>query len=222
MTKRTAGMDDRLYDYISRTFMRETDVMRRLREETAQLGDISRMQVAPEQGQLMALLLELIGARRVIEVGTFTGYSALAMAGALPADGRIIACDISEEWTAIARRYWREAGVAGKIDLRIGRAAETLEFLIAEGETGTYDAAFLDADKTTYDRYYELLLELLRPGGMIMIDNAYGGFRAEQPETRNPDTLAIQALNAKLRTDERVSVALVPIADGLTVVRKRG
>jgi predicted O-methyltransferase YrrM len=222
MTKRTAGMDDRLYDYISRTFSRESDVMRRLREETARLGDISRMQIAPEQGQLMALLLELTGGRRVIEVGTFTGYSALAMAQALPPDGRIVACDISEEWTAIARRFWREAGVAEKIDLRLGRAEQTLEALIAEGGAGAYDAAFLDADKVTYDRYYELLLQLLRPGGMIMIDNAYGGYRAEQPETRNPDTLAIQALNAKLRTDERVSVALVPIADGLTVVRKRG
>jgi predicted O-methyltransferase YrrM len=222
MTKRTAGMDDRLYDYISRTFSRETDVMRRLRDETAQLGDISRMQIAPEQGQLMALLLELTGSRRVIEVGTFTGYSALAMAQALPPDGRIVACDVSEEWTAIARRFWREAGVAEKIDLRLGRAEQTLEALIAEGGAGAYDAAFLDADKVTYDRYYELLLELLRPGGMIMIDNAYGGYRAEQPETRNPDTLAIQALNAKLRTDERVSVALVPIADGLAVVRKRG
>ena len=222
MTKRTAGMDDRLYDYISRTFSRETEVMRRLREETARLGDISRMQIAPEQGQLMALLLELTGARRVIEVGTFTGYSALAMAGALPPDGRIVACDISEEWTAIARRYWLEAGVAEKIDLRLGPAEQTLESMLAGGEAGAYDAAFLDADKVTYDRYYELLLKLLRPAGMIMIDNAYGGYRAEQPETRNPDTLAIHALNAKLRTDERVSVALVPIADGLTVVRKRG
>jgi predicted O-methyltransferase YrrM len=221
MTKRTAGIEDQLYDYITRTFLREPEVMARLRAETAQLGDIARMQIAPEQGQLMAFLIELIGARRVLEVGTFTGYSALAMARALPADGRLVACDISEEWTAIAQRYWREAGVAEKIDLRIGRAAETLAFLVARGEAGTYDAIFLDADKTSYDRYYELGLQLLRPAGFIMIDNAYRGARAEFGDARDPDSVAVQAFNAKLHGDERVSIALVPIADGLTLVRKR-
>ncbi|MBM3318059.1 MAG: class I SAM-dependent methyltransferase [Candidatus Eisenbacteria bacterium] len=221
MTQRTLGLDDRLHEYLTRTFLREPEVMRELRAETARLGEIARMQIAPEQGQLMGLLLELIGARLVIEIGTFTGYSALAMARALPDDGRLIACDVSEEWTRIARRYWLAAGVAGKIDLRLGPGLATLEALEAEGLGGRVDAAFVDADKAGYDLYYERLLRLLRPGGLIMIDNAYWGARAEDPQGRTPETEAVRALNAKLRDDERVTLALVPVAGGLTLARKR-
>jgi len=221
MTQRTLGLDDRLHEYLTRTFLREPEVMRELRAETARLGEIARMQIAPEQGQLMGLLLELIGARLVIEIGTFTGYSALAMARTLPDDGRLIACDVSEEWTRIARRYWLAAGVAGKIDLRLGPGLATLEALEAEGLGGRVDAAFVDADKAGYDLYYERLLRLLRPGGLIMIDNAYWGARAEDPQGRTPETEAVRALNAKLRDDERVTLALVPVAGGLTLARKR-
>lgn len=222
MSLRTEGMDDQLYDYIQRAFLREPAVMRRLREETARLGDdVARMQIAPEQGQLMALLIELIGARRVIEVGTFTGYSALAMARALPPDGLLIACDVSEEWTRIARRYWSAAGVARRIELRLGPGLETLQALLAEKQAGSFDAVFLDAEKINLTRYYELALRLLRPGGLIMIDNVYWGARADEPGDGKPTAEAVAKLNAKLRTDRRVSIALVTVAEGLTLARKR-
>jgi predicted O-methyltransferase YrrM len=215
-------MDERLYDYITRAFLREPAVMRRLRDETARLGDdVARMQIAPEQGQLMGLLLELIGARRVIEVGTFTGYSALAMARALPPDGLLIACDVSEEWTRIARRYWAAAGLTGRIELRIGPGLATLQALLAEGQAESFDAIFLDADKVNLIRYYELALRLLRKGGLIMIDNVYWGVGAKEPGDGKPTAEAIAKLNAKLRTDRRVSTALVTVADGLTLARKR-
>jgi len=215
-------MDDRLYDYVSRAFLREPAVMRRLREETARLGDgVATMQIAPEQGQLMGLLLELIGARRVIEVGTFTGYSALAMARALPAGGLLIACDVSEEWTRIARRYWSAAGLRRRIQLRLGPGLETLQALLDEGQAGSFDAVFLDADKAEYLRYYELALRLVRRGGLIMIDNVYWGVNAGKRGRGQATAAAIARLNAKLRADRRVSLALVPVADGLTLARKR-
>ena len=222
MSRRTVSMDDRLYGYVTRAFLREPAVMRRLRDETARLGDgVARMQIAPEQGQLMGLLLELIGARRVIEVGTFTGYSALAMARALPPDGLLIACDVSEEWTRIARRYWSAAGLTRRIQLRLGPGLETLEALLADGQAGSFDAVFLDADKVNQLRYYELALRLVRKGGLIMIDNVYWGVDAKKPGRGRPTAAAIARLNAKLRTDRRVTTALVPVADGLTLARKR-
>src|SRR5690554_4541252 len=174
MSNRSIQLDNALYDYLLKNSLREPEVMRRLREETAGLPGAD-MQIAPEQGQFMALLVELMGARRCLEVGTFTGYSALAVACALPEDGRLVACDVNEKTTAVARRYWQEAGVAGKIDLRLGPAAETLSALLAEGAAGSFDFVFIDADKTGYDTYYEQALKLLRRGGLVAIDNVLWG-----------------------------------------------
>ena len=220
MARTTLGLDDRLYEYFLRVSLREADVLRRLREETAALPE-GEMQIAPEQGQLMALLVELIGARRTIEVGVFTGYSSLAVALALPADGHIVACDVSEAWTAIARRYWDQAGVADKIELRLAPAIETLDALIAAGEAGAYDFAFIDAEKTEYVEYYERVLELVRPGGLVAIDNVLWGGRVADAESNDDDTNAIRAFNEALKGDERVTLSMVPIADGLTLARKR-
>src|SRR5262245_47610708 len=171
MSVATIAMTEALYGYLLRTTLREPPVLQRLREETAKLPS-GQMQISPEQGQLMALLVELMGARRVLEVGTFTGYSSTVMALALPPDGRLVACDLSEEWTTVARRYWREAGVESKIELRLGPARTTLDALIADGRSGSFDFAFIDADKTAYDDYYERCLTLLRPGGLLGVDNA--------------------------------------------------
>ena len=214
------GLDKRVYDYLLNVSLREADVLRRLREETAALP-LAIMQIAPEQGQFMALLVELTGAVRCIEVGVFTGYSSLAVALALPAQGRITACDISEEFTALARRYWAEAGVDHKIDLRLAPALETLDALIAEGGAGTYDFAFIDAEKTEYGDYYERLLILLRPGGLILIDNVLWSGRVADPQIQTDDTVAIRAFNETLKRDERVSLSMLPVADGLTLARKR-
>jgi caffeoyl-CoA O-methyltransferase len=179
------------------------------------------MQIGPEQGQLMALLAKLIDARRCIEIGVFTGYSSLAVALALPPDGRILACDVSEEWTAIARRFWREAGVEHKIELKLQPAVRTLEERLAAGEAGRYDFAFIDADKPAYDAYYELLLKLLRPGGLIALDNTLWSGAVANPDEREPNTVALRALNDKLHRDERIDLSLLPIGDGLTLARKR-
>jgi caffeoyl-CoA O-methyltransferase len=178
------------------------------------------MQISPDQGQFMAMLLHLIQARRVLEIGTFTGYSALSMALALPPDGHITACDVSDAYTKIARRYWSEAGIADRITLRLAPASETLDDLLAEGRADTYDAAFIDADKGNYDLYFERSLALVRPGGLIMIDNVLRGGDAANSATESLDTQSIQALNRKLHTDPRVTLSLVPIGDGLTLVRK--
>ena len=180
------------------------------------------MQITPEQAALMAMLVELIGARRCIEIGVYTGYSALAVALAMPTDGRLIACDINEEWTAVASRYWTEAGIADNIDLRLAPAGETIAALIDEGEAGRFDFAFIDADKENYDAYYEGCLRLLRPGGLIAIDNVLWFGNVINPAKDDADTQAIRALNEKIGKDERVSVAMVPIGDGLTLARKRG
>ena len=194
--------------------------MRRLREETASLDEAS-MQIGADQGQFMGLLVEIMGARNALEVGTFTGYSALAVALALPDDGRLVACDVSEEWTAIARRYWEEAGVAHKIDLRLAPALETLEGLLAEGCAGTFDFAFIDADKEGYDAYYERALELMRTGGLIALDNTLWEGKVVDPAVADGDTQAIRAMNAKLAGDARVTLSLLPVGDGLTLARKR-
>jgi caffeoyl-CoA O-methyltransferase len=199
--------------------LREPDVLRHLREETAHHA-MAECQIAPEQGQFMALLVRLIGARRTLEVGTFTGYSAAWVALALPADGQVIACDVSEEWTAVALRYWQEAGIANKVDLRLAPAVETLEKLIQTGQENGFDFAFIDADKPNYDTYYEQCLELVRPGGLIAFDNMLRHGRVLE-ETRDEGTRAVQALNEKLHADARVDISLVPIADGLTLARKR-
>ncbi|MBP5856756.1 class I SAM-dependent methyltransferase [Marivibrio halodurans] len=220
MTKSSLGLDPALQSYLLSVSLRESDIQRRLREETAELP-LRMMQIAPEQGQFMALMVELTGARRAIEIGTFTGYSALTTAMALPADGRLIACDVSEEWTAIGRRYWEEAGVADKIDLRIAPAMESLSALLEAGEQDSFDIAFIDADKTNYQAYYDACLELMRPGGLIMIDNVLWDGAVAYPEKKDKDTEAIRALNARLKEDERVSLSMVPIADGLTLCRKR-
>ncbi len=220
MSKKALGLDDQLYDYLLSSSLREPEILRRLREETANHA-YARMQISPEQGQFMALLVQLMGAKKTLEVGVFTGYSSLCVALALPPDGKIIACDVSEEFTSVARRYWQEAGVADKIDLRIAPALETLDRLLAQGEAQTFDFAFIDADKSNYDGYYERSLQLVRPGGLIAIDNVLWSGRVADPQDRDNSTQNIRALNEKLHRDERVSISLVPIADGLTLAVKR-
>lgn len=220
MSNRTHGLTDKLYHYLLDVSLREPEVMRRLREETA-AHPRSAMQTAPEQGQFMALLIRLMGARKTLEVGVFTGYSALAVALALPPDGQIVACDVSEDYTAIARRYWQEAGVADKIDLRLAPAIETLDALLADGQAGTFDFAFIDADKENYDAYYERALRLLRPGGLLTIDNVLWEGEVADPAITNPTVDAIRALNRKLRHDDRIDLSLLPLADGLTLALKR-
>ncbi len=220
MTNKTIGISDELAAYVVRVGTREPDVLARLREETAAIPQHG-MQVAPEQGAFLALLVELTGARRCIEVGTFTGYSSLAVALALPADGGLVCCDVSEEWTGLARKYWDEAGVAGKVDLRLAPAADTLDQLLEAGESDAYDFAFVDADKTGYDGYYERLLRLVRPGGLIAFDNTLWHGRVLEENPEDEDTRALQALNEKLAGDERISLCLVPFADGVTLARRR-
>ena len=214
------GLSEALYDYILSVSLREADVLRRLREETARMP-LAIMQIAPEQGQFMALIVELMGAKRTLEVGVFTGYSSLAVALALPDDGHITACDVSEEWTAIARRYWAEAGVADKVDLRLAPAIETLDALLVDGQAGSYDFAFIDAEKTEYADYYERVLQLLRQGGLVAVDNVLWNGAVADPADDKEDTNAIRAFNEKLRDDDRISLSLLPLADGLTLARKR-
>jgi predicted O-methyltransferase YrrM len=206
--------------YVREQTLRETEAQLRLRLETMALPD-ARMLLAPEVGALLALLVRLIGARRVLELGTFTGYSALAMALALPADGRILACDVSEEWTAIARRHWKEAGVADRIELRLAPAAETLSALVRDGRAGTFDLAFVDADKASYPDYYEACLGLLRAGGVLVFDNTLWGGAVADESVKDADTVAIRTLNRRIRGDLRVDACLLAIGDGATVVRKR-
>ena len=220
MARRTDHLPEELYTYLLDVSLREPPVLRRLREETASLEQ-ANMQIGPEQGQFMALLVELMAARNVLEVGTFTGYSALVVALALPDDGRVVTCDVSEEWTAKGRRYWEEAGVAHKIDLRLAPAIETLDTLLAEGGAATFDFAFIDADKEGYDDYYERALELIRPGGLITLDNTLWKGKVVDPAITDADTEAIRAINKRLAGDERVTLSLVPIGDGLTLARKR-
>ena len=206
--------------YLSNVIDRETPLQKRLREETARLPE-AQMQIGPDQGAMMAMLVRLIGARRTLEVGTFTGYSTLAVASALPEDGKIIACDVSEEWTRIARRYWQEAGVAGRIDLRLGPARETLAGLLRDGGADSFDFAFIDADKEEYDAYYESCLKLIRPGGLIAVDNALWSGAVADPAKNDAETAAIRTLNAKIRDDVRVEACLLTVGDGVMLARKR-
>ena len=208
-----------LDDYVRTVGARETDVQRRLREETAQLPQAG-MQIGADEATFLALLVRVQAARRALEIGTFTGYSALAMASALPDDGRLVCCDISREWTAIAERYWREAGVNGRIELRIGPAADTLRALASQGE-GSFDFAFIDADKAGYDDYYEHCLRLLRPGGLVAIDNTLWSGWVVDPAHDDADTAALRRLNRKIHDDQRVDACLLSIGDGLTLARKR-
>jgi caffeoyl-CoA O-methyltransferase len=221
MSNRSIVLTDSLYEYMSDVSLREPPLLLALREETAELTQRS-MQISPEQGQFMALLVRLTGARRCLEVGVFTGYSSLATALALPDDGRVIACDVSEEWTAVARRYWKQAGVAHKIELRLAPATQTLDALLAQGQAGTFDFAFIDADKTNYLAYYERTLALLRTGGLALVDNTLWSGRVADPEVADADTVALRHFNEVLHRDERVDLSLLPMGDGLTVVRKRG
>lgn len=220
MTSRSFHLPDRVERYILDTTLRENPVMRDLREETAKLPQAG-MQTGGDQVQFLQLLVRLIGARRCIEVGVFTGYSSLGVALALPDDGRIVACDVSEEYTGIARRYWERAGVADKIDLYLAPAVQTLDRLINAGETGRYDFAYIDADKPGYDGYYERLLRLIRSNGIIAIDNVLWSGSVADPAESDESTEALRALNAKIGRDERVDASLLSIGDGLMVVRKR-
>lgn len=220
MANQTLGLSTELHEYVVEVGVREPAVLRRLREETAQLAE-HEMQIAPEQGALLSMLVELTGARRCIEVGTFTGYSSAAMALALPDDGTLLCCDVSTEWTDVARRYWDEAGVTAKIELRIAPAAETLDELLEGGGRSSYDLAFVDADKTGYAAYYERLVELMRPGGLIVFDNMLMSGWVLDPSADDENALAIASLNRDLAADSRVSICLVPIGDGFTLARKR-
>lgn len=214
------SFDERTYQYLVHTSVRETDVARRLREETQKLPQ-AQMQIAPDQGQFMQLLVQLIHAKKTLEVGVFTGYSSLWVALGLPDDGRIVACDVSEEYTSVARRYWKEAGVEQKIDLRLRPALETLDDLLTKGEGGSFDFAFIDADKSNYDNYYERTLRLLRSRGLIAIDNTIWSGRVADPKEVDADTVAIRALNEKLYRDERIALSMLTVGDGLTLAMKR-
>jgi caffeoyl-CoA O-methyltransferase len=220
MSVRTLSLDTKLYDYLLAVSVREPRVLAELREETSKLPSAG-MQISPEQGQLMRLLVELIGARRCIEVGVFTGYSSLCVALSLPTDGKLVACDVNAEYTEMARRYWRRADVEERIELRLAPALETLDGLIGSGQAGSFDFAFVDADKENYLGYYERCLTLLRPGGLLAIDNVLWGGSVVDDSDTSGRTQAIRVLNERVRKDERVSISLVPIGDGLFLVRKR-
>jgi predicted O-methyltransferase YrrM len=214
------GLSQELHAYLVKVGVREPDVLRRLRERTAAIPEHG-MQIAPEQGAFMSLLVKVMGARQCLEVGTFTGYSSTAVALALPADGRLVCCDVSREWTDVARETWTEAGIADRVELRLGPALETLDQLLAEGAAGRFDFAFIDADKPNYDGYVERALRLVRTGGVIAIDNVLWSGRVADSSVDDESTLAIRALNEKLAIDERVEEAIVPIGDGLTLLRVR-
>jgi predicted O-methyltransferase YrrM len=221
MSKTTTGLDNSLRDYMVSVSVREAPILAELREETAPL-EAAGMQLAPEQGQFMTFLVKTLGARRCLEVGTFTGYSSLTVALALPDDGRLVACDVSDEWTSIARRYWEKAGVAHKIDLRLAPATETLAALAADPqEQSAYDFAFIDADKENYAAYFDYALQLLRPGGVVAFDNVLWGGRIVDETAKDSSTQSLRSLNAQLYQDERVDVSLVPVGDGLYLARKR-
>ena len=219
MTKQTWGLDASLYDYYQAIAFREPEILKELRQATSKLP-MANMQIAPEQGQFMALLVQLTGARKILEIGVFTGYSSLAMALALPPQGRILGCEISAEYAAIARQFWQKAGVSEKIDVLLGPAVTSLEQLLANGEQESFDLAFIDANKSDYDQYYELSLQLVRPGGLILIDNVLWYGKVADETVQDKATQSIRHLNAKLHQDLRISLSLVPIGDGLTLALK--
>ncbi len=220
MSTATLNLDSRLRQYLLDNSLREPEVLFRLREDTAR-HPYSRMQISPEQGQLMALLAKLLGARKTLEIGTFTGYSAISVALALPSGGMVVAMDVSEESSAVARRYFAEAGVADRIDLRVAPALDTLDVLVSGGEAGSFDMAFIDADKENYLPYYERALVLLRAGGLVLVDNTLWSGAVADPTDQDPSTEAIRKFNAFVHADQRVDVSLLPIGDGLTLARKR-
>ncbi|MCM2420592.1 class I SAM-dependent methyltransferase [Streptomyces sp. RKAG293] len=213
-------MTPALLDYVRDVSLREEPVLRKLREETAALPD-RIMQILPEEAQLLALLIRLTGAREVLEIGTFTGYSSLCMARALPAGGRLVTCDLSEEWTAVARRAWQEAELLERIELRLGDALETLDALFLERGPACFDMVFIDADKAHYPQYYEQSLALTRPGGLIVLDNTLWSGRVTDPTQQDPDTLGVRSVNDTLLADERIDLSMLPMADGITIARKR-
>jgi predicted O-methyltransferase YrrM len=220
MKNSSLGIKDEIYDYMLAISLREPPLLQELRVETGEMSE-GIMQISPEQGQFMALLVKLTGARRYLEVGTFTGYSSLVVALALPEEGRILACDVSEEYTSVARRYWRDAGVAHKIDLRLAPASDTLRREIESGAEGSYDFAFIDADKENYETYYEQCLSLLRPGGLLAIDNVLWSGKPADPGADDDMTVAIRSINERVHKDDRVDISLLPISDGLTLAYKR-
>lgn len=220
MSNRTIGLEDPLYRYLLDVSLREHPLLAELRDRTAAMPE-ANYQIAPEQGQFMALLARIVGARRYLEIGTFTGYSTLAIALALPADGEVIACDVSREWTDIARTYWQRAGVDNRIRLELRPALDTLKDLRSRGQDESFDLAFIDADKTGYPEYFEQCLALLRPGGLVMVDNTLWSGSVANPADRSADTEAIRAFNSQLHRDRRIDLCLVPIGDGLTLARKR-
>lgn len=219
MSKKSLGLDDQVYEYLLSVSLRETDILAKLRQETDQ-HPASGMQISPDQGQFMAMLIKLLGAKKTLDIGVFTGYSSLVVALALPEDGKVVACDRDSNATAIARRYWQEAGVEHKVDFRLAPALDTLDQLIAEGEAGSFDFAFIDADKRNYPHYYERALTLLRPGGIVAIDNVLWSGSVADIEDTDPRTVAIREFNQKLHQDKRVEINLLPIADGLTLALK--
>ena len=221
MSNRTLAISESIYQYLCDHSLREDPILKELRDHTYDMEERA-MQIAPEQGQFMQMLIKLIGAKNTIEVGVFTGYSSLAIALVLPEDGRIVACDVNPQYTSVAEKFWVSAGVREKIDLRIGPAKNTLSELISDGLTGTFDFAFIDADKVNYDHYYELCLELIRPGGLITVDNVLWGGATADDSINDTDTTSIRALNDKLHRDERIDLSLVPIGDGLTLAMKCG
>lgn len=220
MSRRTTPLTEELYDYFLEVSLRESDVLRRLREETGRL-EKANMQISPEQGQFMTLLVKLVGARSALELGTFTGYSALCIAMGLPEDGELVACDIDVEWPSFGMRYWSEAGVRDKIDFRPGPAIETLSDLISEGREESFDFVFIDADKRGLDDYYEMSLRLVRPGGLVTVDNTLWHGKVADDDVHDDDTMAVRGFNARVIDDDRVDLSLVPIGDGLTLLRKR-
>jgi predicted O-methyltransferase YrrM len=220
MSNGSIGLTEGLNAYLVAAGVREHPVLTELRRETAKLPN-ANMQIAPEEGAFLAMLVRLLPARRILEVGTFTGYSSTAMALAQPDDGHVTCCDVSREWTDIARRAWTDAGVADRMELRLGPAVDTLDELLGAGQAGSYDMAFIDADKASYDAYYERSLQLVRSGGVIAIDNVLWSGRVADPSADDEDTVAIRALNAKIAADERVDVVMMPIADGVTLARIR-
>ncbi len=220
MSDTTLTLSPLLHAYLVQHAVRDNETLAELRTVTHQLSD-SVMQISPEQGQFMALLVELINARKTLDIGTFTGYSSLVVALALPANGKVITFDINDEWTRVARHFWQKANVDQKIELRLGNAADSLQELINAGESNTFDFAFIDADKANYDAYYELSLELVRPGGLVAIDNVLWFGKVADPDIHDLSTQCIRALNTKVIQDERVTVSMLPIGDGLTLARKR-
>ena len=220
MSRDSLGLSEQLAHYLRGVGLREDDDLRHLREVTAH-HKMSMMQIGPEQGQFMALLVELIGARKYLEIGTFTGYSAMWVAKAMGPHGHIVCLDVSDEYTAVAREHWARAGIESRIHLRLAPALKSLEMMIAGGESGSYDMAFIDADKANYDGYYEAALKLLRQGGLIAIDNVLWSGAVADPEDNSADTVALRALNTKIAHDDRVTVSMIPIGDGLTLARKR-